>query len=60
MWRKSDMLIIALKPQCAETCMTSSADQAKGWAKMWGQLQNWREMLRFGAGRVDLLQNSPQ
>ena len=36
------------------------ADQAKGWAKMWGQLQNWREMLRFGAGRADLLQDSPQ
>jgi hypothetical protein len=30
------------------------------WVKMWRQMSNWPTMLRFGAGRADLLQNSPQ
>ncbi|MEZ4658762.1 MAG: hypothetical protein R2911_14420 [Caldilineaceae bacterium] len=34
--------------------------QSEVWAKMGGQMQDWLAMLRFGAGRADLLQNSPQ
>ena len=34
--------------------------QSQVWSKMWRQMRNWQEMLRFGAGRADLLQNSPQ
>lgn len=29
-------------------------------SKMWHQMASWQGMLRFGAERADLLQNSPQ